>query len=74
MTHGGELFANREQDELKRIWEWSQRTHDGTLLPAKRCTDLVFERLREGAAHADELPHEHVGHVVTRGAHGEIVG
>jgi ATP-dependent DNA helicase DinG len=31
MTHGTELFANREQDELKRIWEWSQRTHDGTL-------------------------------------------
>jgi ATP-dependent DNA helicase DinG len=31
MTHGGELFANREQDELRRLWEWSQRTHDGTL-------------------------------------------
>jgi ATP-dependent DNA helicase DinG len=31
MTHGGDLFANREQDELKRLWEWSQRTHDGTL-------------------------------------------
>jgi ATP-dependent DNA helicase DinG len=31
MSHGGELFASREQDELKRIWEWRQRTHDGTL-------------------------------------------
>jgi ATP-dependent DNA helicase DinG len=31
MTHGGELFASREQDEMKRIWEWSHRTHDGTL-------------------------------------------
>jgi ATP-dependent DNA helicase DinG len=31
MTHGGELFASREQDELRRIWEWSQRTSDGTL-------------------------------------------
>jgi ATP-dependent DNA helicase DinG len=31
MTHGGELFASREQEEIKRLWEWSQRTHDGTL-------------------------------------------
>jgi ATP-dependent DNA helicase DinG len=31
MRQGGELFANREQDELKRIWEWSHRTQDGTL-------------------------------------------
>jgi ATP-dependent DNA helicase DinG len=31
MTHGGELFASREQDEMKRIWEWSHRTSDGTL-------------------------------------------
>src|SRR5471030_3204611 len=30
MGHGGELFASREQEELKRIWEWSHRTHDGT--------------------------------------------
>ena len=31
MSHGGELFASREQDEMRRIWEWSHRTHDGTL-------------------------------------------
>ena len=31
MGHGGELFASREQEELKRIWEWSHRTRDGTL-------------------------------------------
>jgi ATP-dependent DNA helicase DinG len=31
MTHGGELFASREQEEMKRIWEWSHRTRDGTL-------------------------------------------
>ena len=31
MSHGGELFASREQDEMKRIWEWSHRTRDGTL-------------------------------------------
>ncbi|MCE0482842.1 MAG: DEAD/DEAH box helicase family protein [Methylacidiphilales bacterium] len=31
MSHGGELFASREQDEMKRIWEWSHRTQDGTL-------------------------------------------
>ncbi len=31
MRQSGELFANREQEELQRIWEWSHRTHDGTL-------------------------------------------
>jgi len=31
MGHGGELFASREQEEIKRIWEWSHRTRDGTL-------------------------------------------
>ncbi len=31
MSHGTELFASREQEEMKRIWEWSLRTHDGTL-------------------------------------------
>jgi ATP-dependent DNA helicase DinG len=31
MTHGSELFASREQDEMKRIWLWSQKTRDGTL-------------------------------------------
>src|SRR5271156_4284399 len=31
MTHGSELFANREQEEMKRIWERSQRPSDGTL-------------------------------------------
>ncbi len=31
MSHGGELFATREQEELKRLWLWSQRTRDGTL-------------------------------------------
>lgn len=31
MSHGGELFASREQDEMKRIWEWSLRTSDGSL-------------------------------------------
>ncbi len=31
MSHGSELFASREQDEMKRIWEWSHRTRDGTL-------------------------------------------
>jgi ATP-dependent DNA helicase DinG len=31
MSHGGDLFASREQDEMKRIWEWSHRTRDGTL-------------------------------------------
>ena len=31
MSHGGELFASHEQAEMKRIWEWSHKTHDGTL-------------------------------------------
>ena len=31
MSHGGDLFASREQDEMKRIWEWSHKTRDGTL-------------------------------------------
>ena len=31
MSHGDELFASRDQDELKRIWEWSHQTKDGTL-------------------------------------------
>ena len=31
MTHGGELFASKEQEEMKRIWEWSHKTSDGTL-------------------------------------------
>jgi len=31
MSHGSELFASREQEEMKRIWEWSFRTQDGTL-------------------------------------------
>ena len=31
MSHGGELFASHEQSEMNRIWEWSQRTKDGTL-------------------------------------------
>jgi ATP-dependent DNA helicase DinG len=31
MSHGTELFASREQDELKRLWEWSHQTRDGTL-------------------------------------------
>jgi ATP-dependent DNA helicase DinG len=31
MSHGGELFASSEQAEMKRIWEWSVRTRDGTL-------------------------------------------
>ncbi|HEV3271188.1 MAG TPA: helicase C-terminal domain-containing protein [Candidatus Methylacidiphilales bacterium] len=31
MSHGGDLFGSREQDEMKRIWEWSHKTRDGTL-------------------------------------------
>src|SRR5271155_1078522 len=31
MSHGGELFASREQEEIKRIWKWSHQTRDGTL-------------------------------------------
>src|ERR1700743_147896 len=30
MSHGGELFATREQAELQRIWKWSITTQDGT--------------------------------------------
>ena len=40
MSHGGELFASREQEEMKRIWEWSQRTHDGTLSDLDPAPDL----------------------------------
>lgn len=31
MQNAGELFTSPEQEELKRIWEWSQTTRDGTL-------------------------------------------
>ena len=31
MRHAGELFVTSEQAELKRLWEWHQRTEDGTL-------------------------------------------
>lgn len=31
MQHSAELFTSPEQEELKRIWEWSQTTRDGTL-------------------------------------------
>src|SRR5947209_3130793 len=31
MQHSGELFTSPEQDELKRIWEWSHTTREGTL-------------------------------------------
>jgi len=31
MENAGELFTSPEQEELKRIWEWSQRTKDGSL-------------------------------------------
>lgn len=31
MQQAGELFTSPEQEELKRIWEWSQTTRDGTL-------------------------------------------
>jgi ATP-dependent DNA helicase DinG len=31
MQQPGDLFVNAEVDELKRIWEWSQTTKDGTL-------------------------------------------
>jgi ATP-dependent DNA helicase DinG len=41
MTHGGELFASREQDEMKRIWEWSLRTRDGTLSDLDPAPDPV---------------------------------
>jgi ATP-dependent DNA helicase DinG len=31
MHNAGELFTGPEQEELKRIWEWSHTTRDGTL-------------------------------------------
>src|SRR5258707_2793698 len=31
MSHGGELFASREQEEMKRILGWRHQTRDGTL-------------------------------------------
>lgn len=31
MQNAGELFTGPEQEELKRIWEWSQNTREGTL-------------------------------------------
>lgn len=31
MTQSGELFTSPEQEELRRIWQWSQTTKDGTL-------------------------------------------
>jgi ATP-dependent DNA helicase DinG len=31
MQHAGELFTSPEQEELQRIWEWSQSTREGTL-------------------------------------------
>jgi len=41
MSHGGELFATREQEEMKRIWEWSHRTTDGTLSDLDPAPDPV---------------------------------
>lgn len=31
MSGGGELFTSSELEELKGIWEWAQKTEDGTL-------------------------------------------
>ena len=31
MRSSTELFVTREQEELRRIWQWSQETRDGTL-------------------------------------------
>ncbi len=31
MNQAGELFTSPEQEELQRIWKWSQTTKDGTL-------------------------------------------
>lgn len=31
MAGGGELFTSSEVEELKAIWEWAQKTKDGTL-------------------------------------------
>ena len=33
MTHAKHLFTTTEQRELERIYEWSQKTKDGTLFP-----------------------------------------
>ncbi len=41
MSHGAELFANREQDEMRRIWEWSHKTRDGTLSDLDPAPDPV---------------------------------
>ncbi|HEX8372352.1 MAG TPA: DEAD/DEAH box helicase, partial [Chthoniobacterales bacterium] len=30
LAQAGELFTSPEQEELKRIWQWSQTTKDGT--------------------------------------------
>ncbi len=37
MSQAGELFTSTETEELKRIWEWAQKTTDGSL------TDLEVE-------------------------------
>src|SRR5438067_157617 len=31
MQNAGDLFTSTEQEELKRIWEWSKTTREGTL-------------------------------------------
>ncbi len=31
MSGGGELFSSSELEEIKGIWEWAQKTEDGTL-------------------------------------------
>ena len=31
MSQSGELFTSTEAEELKRIWEWAQKTEDGSL-------------------------------------------
>ena len=37
MSQAGELFTSTETEELKRIWEWAQKTEDGSL------SDLAVE-------------------------------
>ena len=37
MLQAGELFTSTETEELKRIWEWAQKTEDGSL------SDLAVE-------------------------------
>ncbi len=37
MSQAGELFTSTETEELKRIWDWAQKTEDGSL------TDLEVE-------------------------------